>query len=88
MSMFDGIEGQLEAIAGKFGVSPQMVRAVMATVQGHMANNGGNQTAAVQAAAAQHGISADMIQQILSHGTGGNTLAGEAENLLGGLLKR
>ena len=78
MSLMDSLGGNLDSIAGKFGVKPDQVKAVITTLESKLAS-GEDRTAAIESAARQHGISADKIRDILSADGGG--LAEKAKTL-------
>ncbi len=84
MGLFDNIEGNLDAIAGKVGLTPDQVREIANTVQANLTSSGGNPAAALEATAAQHGVSVETIQQILNHGGG---LESELGDITGSLFK-
>jgi hypothetical protein len=70
MGLFDDIEGNLNVIADKVGLSPQQVREIANAVQANLTSSEGNPAAALEAAAAQHGVSVATIQEILNYGGG------------------
>jgi hypothetical protein len=84
MGLFDAIEGNLESIAGKVGLPPDVVREVANSVQANLTSSEGNPAAALEAAAAQHGLSVSTIQEIMNHGGG---LESELGNFAGSLFK-
>ncbi|MEI9930576.1 MAG: hypothetical protein WDM89_08505 [Rhizomicrobium sp.] len=84
MGLFDNIEGNLDSIAGKVGITPDQVREITNTVQANLTSSEGNPAAALEATAAQHGVSVDTIQQILNHGGG---LESELGDIAGSLFK-
>ncbi len=84
MGLFDNIEGNLDAIAGKVGISPDQVRAITNSVQANLTSSEGNPAAALEAVAAQHGVSVATIQEIMNHGGG---LESELGNFAGSLFK-
>ena len=86
MGLFDDITGKLNDIAGKVGMTPDQVSALTTTLQSKMTEVGGNQMAALEATAAQHGVPVDKIQEIINHAGGG--LAEQASGLIGGLFKK
>ena len=61
MGLFDNIESNLESIGGKVGLSPDQVKEIANTVQANLTSSDGNPAAAIEAAAAQHGVSVDTI---------------------------
>lgn len=84
MGLFDNIENNLDAIANKVGLSPGQVREIANSVQANLTSSEGNPAAALEAAAAQQGVSVAMIQEILNHGGG---LESELGDIAGSLFK-
>ena len=84
MGLFDNLESQADAIAVKVGISADQVRAISNTVQANLTSSEGNPAAALEAAAAQHGLSVSTIQEILNHGGG---LESELGDFAGSLFK-
>ncbi len=86
MGLFDNVTANLNTIAGKVGMTPDQVTALTNTLQSKMTEFGGDKMAAIQAAAAQHGIPVGKIQDVLNHG--GGDLAEQAKGVIGGLFKK
>ena len=84
MGLFDNIEANLDTIAGKVGITPDQVRAVTNTFQANLTSTDGNPLAAIEATAAQHGITTSTIHEILNHGGG---LQGELGDIAGTLFR-
>jgi hypothetical protein len=84
MGLFDMIEGNLDSIAGKVGITPDQVREIANTVQANLTSSDGNPAAALEATAAQHGVPVSTIQEILNHGGG---LESELGEFAGSLFK-
>jgi hypothetical protein len=84
MGLFDNIENNLDSIAGKVGLSSDQVREIANSVQANLTSSDGNPAAAVEAAAAQHGVPVAAIEEILNHGGG---LESELGNFAGSLFK-
>ena len=84
MALFDNIESNLEGIAGKVGLPADQVREIANSVQANLTSSDGNPAAALEAAAAQHGVSVETIQEILNHGGG---LESELGDFAGNLFK-
>jgi hypothetical protein len=84
MGLFDNIESNLDSIADKVGLSNEEVRAIANSVQANLTSSEGNPAAALEAAAAQHGVSVAAIQEILNHGGG---LESELGDVAGSLFK-
>lgn len=84
MGLFDNLESQADAIAAKVGISADQVRAISNSVQANLTSSEGNPAAALEAAAAQHGVSVGTIQEILNYGGG---LESELGDFAGSLFK-
>jgi len=84
MGLFDNLESQADAIAAKVGISADQVKAISNSVQANLTSSEGNPAAALEAAAAQHGVSVSTIQEILNHGGG---LESELGDFAGSLFK-
>lgn len=84
MGLFDNIQENLDAIADKVGLSADQVNAIANSVQANLTSSEGNPAAALEAAAAQHGVSVGTIQEILNHGGG---LESELGDIAGSLFK-
>lgn len=54
IGLFDNITANVNAIAGKVGMTPDQVTALTCTLQSKMTELGGDKLAAIQAAASQH----------------------------------
>jgi len=85
MGLFDNIESSLEAIADKVGIPADQVKAIANTFQANLTSSEGNPAAAIEATAAQLGVSVESIQEILNHGGG---LASELGDFAGSLFKQ
>jgi hypothetical protein len=85
MGLFDNIESNLEAIAGKVGISADQVKVIANTFQANLTSSEGNPAAAAEATAAQLGISVESIEEILNHGGG---LESELGDFAGTLFKQ
>lgn len=81
MGLFDVLQGNLDAIAGKIGMTPDQVKSITDTLQAQLKQTGGNHLAAMEATAAQHGVPVDQIQQLLTHGGVADQLEGYAKGL-------
>lgn len=69
MGMFDdllGNMGGLEAIAVKLGLEPEQMQALMTEIGGKIAS-GETDVAALATTAAEHGVSADKLQELFAH---------------------
>lgn len=85
MGLFDNIENSLESIAGKVGIPADQVKSIANTFQANLTSSEGNPAAAIEATAAQLGVSVEAIQEILNHGGG---LASELGDFAGSLFKQ
>jgi hypothetical protein len=86
MSMFDGILGNLgglQAIADKVGLQPEQMQALMNEISAKI-SGGETNVAALASTAAEHGVSADKLQELLGHFGG----AGGIMGALGGLFDK
>jgi predicted xylose isomerase-like sugar epimerase len=84
MGLFDNLVNEAESIGGKVGLSPEQVQAIANTVQANLTSSDGNPAAALEAAAAQHGVSVSTIEAMLNHGGG---LQSELGSFAGSLFK-
>jgi len=84
MGLFDNIENSLDSIASKVGLSPDQVREISNTFQANLTSSDGNPLSAIEATAAQHGVSVAKIQEILNHGGG---LESELGDVAGSLFR-
>jgi hypothetical protein len=84
MGLFDNIENNLDAIAGKVGLSRDQVSAIANSVQANLTSSEGNPAAALEATAAQHGVPIATIEEILNRGGG---LESELGDFAGSLFK-
>ena len=84
MGLFDNIEANLDVIAQKVGISSDQVKAIANTFQANLTSTDGNPLAAIEATAAQHGITTNTVHEILNHGGG---LESELGDFAGSLFK-
>jgi hypothetical protein len=70
MSLMDSLGGDLNAFAGKFGLKPDHIKALIATLESKL-TNGEDRAKAIQSAARQHGIAPDKVRDILNAAGGG-----------------
>jgi len=80
MSIFDGILGNLEGMAEKFGIPADQLQALAATAQEKFAS--GDMSGLMQMAQ-DHGISPDKIQEMMS-GAGMADMMSKATEMFGG----
>lgn len=86
MSMFDdllGNMGGLEAVAAKIGLEPEQMQALMSEI-GAKIGSGETDVAALATTAAEHGVSADQLQELFGHFGGPEAIMSK----LGGLFDR
>jgi hypothetical protein len=84
MALFDNIEANLDAIAGKVGIPADQVKAIANTFQANLTSTDGNPLAAIEATAAQQGVTTATVHEILNLGGG---LEGELGDVAGSLFK-
>jgi len=86
MSMFDGILGNLgglQAVADKLGLQPEQMQGLMAEISGKI-SSGNTDISALASTAAEHGVSADKLQELLGQFGGLDTIMGS----LGGFMDK
>lgn len=84
MAMFDDLLGNgLEAVAAKLGLAPEQMQALMTEIGGKIAS-GETDVAALATTAAEHGVSADSLQQLFAEFGGAEAVLGR----IGGLFDR
>ncbi|EQB32719.1 hypothetical protein [Sphingobium ummariense] len=86
MSMFDDLLGNLgglEAIAGRMGMEPEQMQALMNEISAKI-GAGDTSVSALAETAAEHGVSADKLQELLGQFGGPEAILGK----LGGLFDR
>ncbi|PZU61135.1 MAG: hypothetical protein DI547_01535 [Sphingobium sp.] len=81
MGMFDGILGNVDAIAAKLGVPADQVKAMTETL-GARLGEGGDQASALAATAQEHGLSLDALQDMLDGIGGPEAIMGKLGSLL------
>ena len=77
--MFDNIIGKLgglEAIAAQIGVTPEQMQALMAEISAKI-GSGETSVAALAETAAEHGVSADKLQELLGTFGGPEAILGQ-----------
>jgi hypothetical protein len=87
MSIFDGLLGNLDELAGKLGLPTDQVQTMVQAVQEKMAS-GGDMMASLTQVAQEHGISMDSLQGMLGNvGSGAQGMLGSigdgAQDMLG-----
>ncbi len=87
MSLFDSPTSKAEELAGKVGIPSNQVLSIASTIQAQM-GDGSSQIAAIEAAAAEHGVPVDTINALLGYATGNSNIASEIGGDLSGFLKR
>ena len=83
MGLFDSVQGNLDSIAGKVGMTPEQVSNITATLETKLQQSGGDHLGAVQATAAEHGITSDQVQELLNHSGVADQVIGFAKRFLG-----
>ncbi|MBJ7444385.1 MAG: hypothetical protein JHD32_08770 [Sphingobium sp.] len=86
MGMFDDLIGKvggLEAIAAQIGVTPEQMQGLMTEISGKI-GSGETSVAALAETAAEHGVSADKLQELLGQFGGPEAILGK----LGGMFDR
>ena len=84
--MFDSIIGKLgglEAVAAQIGVTPEQMQALMREIAAKI-GSGETSVAALAETAAEHGVSADKLQELLAQFGGPEAILGK----LGGMFDR
>lgn len=86
MGMFDdllGNVGGLQAVAAKLGLEPEQMQALLNEIGGKIAS-GETDVAALATTAAEHGVSADKLQELFAHFGGPEAILSK----IGGLFDR
>ena len=81
--MFDSIIGKLgglEAVAGQIGVTPEQMQALMREIAAKI-GSGETSVAALAETAAEHGVSADKLQQLMAGFGGPEAIMGQIGSL-------
>lgn len=79
MGMFDDLMGNmggLEAIAAKIGVSPEQMQGLMSEISARI-SSGDTSVSALAETAAQHGVSADKLQELMGQFGGPEAIMGK-----------
>lgn len=84
MSLLDNLEGNLDPIAAKLGMTPDQVKSVVSSLESKFMS-GKDKNAAVTDTAKQHNVPTDKVQKIFNE-LGGSDLLGKAENFGKGLF--
>ena len=79
MGMFDGILDNIDDVAAKLGLPADQVQNVVATIQSKL-GDGSDHMSALAAAAQEHGISLDSLQNMIP--AGGQDMLAKAEAML------
>jgi hypothetical protein len=80
LDQFLNAAGGLEGIAAKLGVTPEQMQALMTEIGGKIAQ-GETNVAALATTAAEHGVSADKLQELLSGFGGPEAIMGQLGSL-------
>jgi hypothetical protein len=86
MSLFDSLTNKAQELSEKVGIPPEQVLSIASSIEAKT-GDGSSQIAAIEAAAAEHGLPVDTIKALVGHATGSDDIAGEISNALGGFLK-
>ena len=81
MSMFDGILGNVDELAAKFGVPADQVKPMMEAFGAKLAA-GGDHVSAMSDVAAAHGIPMEKVNEVIAHLGGSDGLMGKAIGML------
>lgn len=84
MGILDNLMNQANELGGKFGLTPDQVKAILAAIQSKM-GSGTDQMTAIQQVAREQGLPVDKIQELLAQ-AGGDGLAGKLGGMVGGLF--
>ena len=79
MGMFDDLMGNmggLEAIAAKIGLSPEQMQGLMTEISARI-GSGDTSVSALAETAAEHGVSADKLQELMSQFGGPEAIMGK-----------
>ena len=82
--MFDSIIGKLgglEAVAAQIGVTPEQMQALMSEIAAKI-GSGETSVAALAETAAEHGVSADKLQQLMAGFGGPEAIMGQIGSLI------
>jgi hypothetical protein len=80
MGLFDNLEAKAGEIAKKTGLDVTDVHAIANTFQANLTSSDGNPEQAIEAAAAQHGVDAATVREIIAQ-------AGGLENEIGDIAE-
>lgn len=70
MGLFDNLEAKAAEIAKNTGLAMGDVHAIANTFQANLTSSDGNAEAAIEAAAAQHGVDTTTVREIISRAGG------------------
>jgi hypothetical protein len=70
MGLFDNLEAKAAEIADKTGLAVTDVHAIANTFQANLTSSDGNPEEAIEAAAAQHGVDAATVREIIARAGG------------------
>jgi hypothetical protein len=87
MSLFDMLTNKAEELAGKVGIPPEQVLAIASTIEAKT-GDGSSQLAAIEAAAAEHGLPVEKIQELMEHAGGATSMMGSLGGMASGFLKK
>jgi hypothetical protein len=87
MSLFDILTSNAEDLAGKVGIPSEQVLSIASMIEAKT-GDGSSQIEAIEAAAAEHGLPVEKIQELVGHaGSAGDLMQGLG-NLASGFLHK
>jgi hypothetical protein len=87
MSLFDSLTSKAEELAGKVGIPPDQVLSIASSIEAKT-GDGSSQMAAIEAAAAEHGLPVEKIQELLGHAGGTSDVVGTIGGIASGLFNK
>lgn len=88
MSLFDTTSGKAQELAGKAGIPSETIHSVASMIEAKT-GNGTRQLAAIEATAAEHGLSVEKVEELLGHvGIPPGDIMGKMSGIAAGLFKR
>ncbi len=87
MSLFDVLTSKAEELSGRVGIPPEQVLSIASMIEAKTGDCS-SQIAAIEAAAAEHGLPVDKIQELIGHAGGASAVMGELGSLASGFLKK
>jgi hypothetical protein len=87
MSLFDAMTSKAEELAGRVGIPPDQVLSIASAIEAKT-GDGSSQMAAIEAAAAEHGLPVEKIQELVGHAGGASAAMGELSSMASGFMKK